>query len=159
MIAKKKVIYFTGRKASQEELEFGKAIGAQFRASHIAAQHDPEPADYVAGKIPDNYADYPVYPAEAAEMIAGTAALVNGGTPEGTSEEPSQSSPDDASAGDTDGEVGEEVDITLEILNEMGKEELIELAEGYDDFQFNAQEKKSAPKMRTALADYLDIQE
>lgn len=159
MIAKKKVIYFTGRKATQEELEFGKAIGAQFRASHIAAQHEPEPADYVAGVIPKNYADYPVYPAEAAEMIAGSAALVNGGTPEGTVEEPSQSSSEDASAGDTDGEVGEEVDITLDILEKMGKEELIELAEEYEDFNFSAQEKKSAPKMRTALADYLDIQE
>lgn len=159
MIAKKKVIYFTGRKATQEELEFGKAIGAQFRASHIAAQHAPEPADYVAGLIPKNYEDYPVYPEEAAEMIAGSAALVNGGTPEGTDEEPSQSSSEDASGGDTDGEVGEEVDITLDILEKMGKEELIELAEEYEDFNFSAQEKKSAPKMRTALADYLDIQE
>lgn len=159
MIAKKKVLFFTGRKSTAEELEFGKAIGAQFRAAHVAAEEKPEPADYVAGHVPKNYADYPVYPKEAAEMIAGSAELVNGGTPEGTDEEPTQSSSEDASAGDTDGEVGEEVEITLDILEKMGKEELQELADEYEDFNFSAQEKKSAPKMRTALADYLDIQE
>tara|TARA_R100000152_G_C6782307_1_gene219767 strand:- start:11087 stop:11566 length:480 start_codon:yes stop_codon:yes gene_type:complete len=159
MIAKKKVIYFTGRKTTQEELEFGKAIGAQFRASHIAAQSEPEQADYVAGLIPENYEDYPVYPEEAAEMIAGSSALVNGGTPEGTSEEPSQSSSDGSSDDENDQDDGEEIEISLEVLEKMEKDELLDMGERLEDFEFSASAQKSAPKMRTALARYFDIQE
>lgn len=159
MLAKKKVLFFTGRKISNEELEFGRAINAQFRNAHIAAQNFPESADYVAGQVPENYSDYPTYPEEAAEMIAGSAALVNGGTPEGTEGEDDSGSSEGNSGDENQDDDDEEVEITLEILEKMDKDELVELAGEYEDFNFNAQEKKSAPKMREALANYLDIQE
>jgi len=149
MISKKKVLFFTLKQVTAEEIEFGKAIRAQFRDSVVAGRNETEECDYVAGHIPDNYAEFPEYPADAAEALTGSTDLQGVVSPEGNSEQ-GNSGP---------AQVLQESDLTLDVLEKMGKDELLDLASQYDEIGLTRVQKKSAPKLRVAIAEYLEILE
>lgn len=149
MVSNKKVIFFTLKQVTAEEIEFGKAIRAQFRDSVVAGQNETEECDYVAGHIPGNYSHFPEFPADAAEALTGSTYLQGVVPPEGSSERGNSGPAQDL----------QESNLTLGVLDKMGKDELLDLASQYDEMGLTRVEKKSAPKLRVAIAEYLEILE
>lgn len=164
---KRKILFFTATAfITEEQKNLGKLMGAQFRnATHV----DPsnlEDCDFVAGDVPECYSDYPVYgPEEAAEALkkATDSTLPAGGEIESpdVTEDASDDTDSDTDQDDTDtdpdsGEEGEE--ITLEYLEGLDKDALMDLADE-ENIGLTSNDKKSAPKLRKAIAAHFEIQE
>lgn len=164
------VLYFTaGAMISAEQLQEGRMMGAMFRNAKLVDQSRPEACDFVAGgPIPECYKEKPVFTPEAlAERLEAVSQAAQATLPAGDEDEPEDGTDGTSEASDTDTDAesgeetpeGEEVEITQEYLDGLDKDELLQLAEDYSsEFTLKPQEKKSAPKLRAALASRL-IQE
>lgn len=167
MKMKKVILFFTaGAMVSAEQIALGKSVGAQFRNALLVDESNPEPCDYVMGYVPECYKDKPVYgPEEAAEAIKSLSGNTlppqgeNG--PQTTSEDASRAS-ETATGGDNTPESPENPDeegeeVTLEYLEGLDKDELLELADE-ENIGLTAADKKSPTKLRAAIAEHFDLQ-
>lgn len=168
---KRKILFFTATAFITEgQKALGKLMGAQFRNAVHVDPDNLEPCDFVAGDVPECYAEYPVYgPEEAAEAIksATDSTLPAGG--ENDSPDASEDASDDTDS-DTDQDDTTETDdggsdseedgeeITLEYLEGLDKAELMELA-NEENIGLTSADKKSAPKLRKAIAAHFEISE
>ena len=169
MKMKKVILFFTaGAMVSAEQIALGKSVGAQFRNALLVDESNPEPCDYVMGDVPECYKDIPVFgPEQAAEALKS----LSGDTLPPQGENGPQMGSEDASGTsemgtgeDTPPESTEnpendeeEEEITLEYLEGLDKDELLELAEE-ENIGLTAADKKSAPKLRAAIANHFDLQ-
>lgn len=167
MKLKKVILFFTvGAKVSAEQLALGKSVGAQFRNASLMDPENPEPCDFVMGDAPECYRDIPVFgpeqAAEALKSLGGDTLPPQGENgPQTGSEDASGTSEtdtgDDTPPESTENPENDEEEITLEYLEGLDKGELLELAEE-ENIGLTTADKKSAPKLRAAIADHFDLQ-
>lgn len=171
---KKKILLFTPTsKVSAAVMEYGRSIGAQFRVAKNTDEQNIEPCDYVAGAVPKCYLDkFPVFPAEGLKAPEAPVFTQTGSTlpPQGdngdlTAAQGASTDPDNPDLGGTDPEndpdstnedEGEE--LTLEYLESLEEAELLELAKD-EEVHLTKADKKSAPKIRAAIAAHFELQE
>lgn len=138
---KKLILFFTdGNQATEQELEVGRSISAQFRNVKLVDPENLEKPVYVAGHVPECYANVPVHPSAAEVTVL----------PDTGSDTPveAQTPASDDSAGSDDDE------ITEESLEEMTKAELIDFAEA-NDIELDADDKKNKASLVAAVFDAL----
>lgn len=171
---KKKILFFTATAIITEKQRMaGKLMGAQFRNAVRVDPDNLEPCDYVAGAVPECYAEYPVYGPEQA--AADLAEATDDTLPAGTDLDPSDDTEDasDDTESDTEQEDSEESEentdsdpegeedgeeITTEYLAGLDKAGLLELAVE-ENIGLTSNDKKSAPKLRKAIAAHFEISE
>ncbi len=133
---KKLVLFFlNGSQATEEELEVGTSISAQFRNAKLVDPDNLEKPVYVAGHVPACYSKVPVHPS-AAEV-----------TEVADSGSDTQGEPETPASGTT-----EDVEITEEYLESLTKAELIELADE-NDIELSADDKKTKDNLVAAVFD------
>jgi hypothetical protein len=87
-MARQTVLYFTeGRVPTKQELAEGVAMNAKFRNGSIAVGTSLEKADFVAGKVPAEYADFKVYKKKSAPAPTNPAAPPKGNSKGGNKDE------------------------------------------------------------------------
>lgn len=124
---KQVTIVFTGHKVSQELIDFGRGIGAQFRNGQLV--EGLEPCDFVAGEyIPDIYSEHKRHP-RWAEFTGVEVAPVA-----------------DHTAEDTDGEI----ELTAEYLEGLTKKQMLELVAD-EELELTSEQTKSAASLLEAL--------
>ena len=161
------ILFFTsGPHLSAEALALGKSVGAQFRNAKLVDTENLEKCDYVMGEVPECYQDYPVFGAEAAaeafKALGGDTLPPQGENgPHGASEDASGVS-NTATGGESSHETPENPEdegeeITLEYLEGLDKDELLELADE-ENVGLTAADKKSVEKLRAAIAAHFELQ-
>lgn len=127
---KKITLVFTGEQVPAALIEFGKAIGAQFRNGNIN-EGEKEHCDYVCGDpIPESYQDVEIHP-QWENFLEGNDIVLS-------------SAPD------------EEVEVTAEYIDKLTKKQLLKLVED-EDLDFTAEQKKNVENLQKALKEHFEV--